>query len=78
MRRSLGVLVLLGTLVPFHSVGLPTLAIPFSHGMTAYASGIGHGGDVPQRRHADDVAGTRPSRILRGWPGRARTLSRIR
>lgn len=41
MRRGVGVLVMLATLVPFYNVGMPTLAIPFSHGMTAYASGIG-------------------------------------
>jgi hypothetical protein len=41
MRRLLGLMIMLGLLFPFYNVGLPTLAIPFGNGLTAYAGGRG-------------------------------------
>jgi hypothetical protein len=41
MRRMLGLMIMLVLLLPFYNVGLPTLAIPLSNGLTAYAHGRG-------------------------------------
>jgi hypothetical protein len=41
MRRPLGFAIMFVLLLPFDNVGLPTLAIPFSSGMTAYAAAHG-------------------------------------